>query len=133
MGQRFKGRLYPGLVFKKAECLINRHGKDLMYIPPIIGDFQNVLLKAFPSAVGAGDEDIREELHLYLLKTFSPACFAPARWRIKRKMGGAKSFCPGPGSLGQKIPNRVHGLGVCQGVGPWGASDGSLVHQDHIM
>ncbi len=133
MGQRFKGRLYPGLVFKKAKCLINRHGKDLMYIPLIIGDFQNVLLKAFPSAVGTGDEDIGEKLHLYLLKPFSPACFTPAQWRIKRKMGGAKSLCQGPGSLGQKSPNRVHGLGVCQGVGPGGASDRPLVHKDHIM
>ena len=133
MGQRFKGRLYPGLVFKKTECLINRHGKDLVNVPPIIGDFQDVILKAFASAVGAGDEDIGEELHLYLLKTFSPACFTPAQWRIKRKMGRAKSLCQGPGSLGQKSPNRFHGPGVCQGVGPWGASYGSLVHKDHIM
>ena len=94
--------------------------------------FEDLFLESFPAAVRTADKNVREKLHFHLFKSVPAARLAPTAGYIKRKMAGIEARRPGRRRAGKQTADRIHGLGVGQGVGPWRAADGPLVHQFYI-
>ena len=131
--QRFQCTKDPGVVFEKDKSLVYGHGKQVIDVFALEGDLQHFFYEAPTATLRAGDEDIGEELHLHLFKSGPLAGLTPASCHIERKVAGLETSGPGFSGIGHKLSNRVQGLGVGEQVGTGRATDGPLVHHDHII
>src|SRR5699024_12364398 len=83
--KRFQAVDYFRLIFKKEKGLIDGHLQYIGYRLLLIGNFNDMLLKAIAAASFAGQEDIRDKLHFHLNFTLSLAYIATAALNIERE------------------------------------------------
>ena len=133
IGQRSQGGHNFGLIIKKFQGLANRQIENIVDILTLIGDLQNRFFEAPALAVGAGDEHIRQKLHLDLFEAIAFAGLTASAIDVKRKIARPEALGPGRIGGGQQFADGVKSLGVGQRIGPRGAADGALVDQNHII
>ena len=81
----------------------------------------------------AGNEDIRQEVHLDLDDAFTPAGFAAAALDIERESSGHVAPRLGLGQRGEEFPDRGEQSGVGGGIRAWRAADRALIDLDHLV
>ena len=131
-GERREKGGEPGRVLEEGAGLVHGHGKNAVDVFAPVGDVQHLGQKPRAPALRAGDEHVREELHLDLFEPFAPARGASARGRVEGEEGGGDAPCPCLAGACEEGPHPVHGLGVGEGVGPGGPADGTLVHEHGV-
>src|SRR4029450_6918031 len=81
----------------------------------------------------AGDKNIREKLHLYLLEPTALAGFAAPTGGIEGERAGAKTPRLGIWRSGKQASDMVVGFDVGHRIGTRRAPNGGLIHHDHLV
>lgn len=89
-------------------------------------------MEAAALAGGAGDEDIREELHGNLLVAHAPAALTAATPGVKGESGGGEAGALGLFGGGKEFADGVVDVEIEEGGGAGGLAERGLVDQDHI-
>ena len=116
-------------MIEKEAGLVHRQVQHVVDVLALVPDFHGLGLEALPLAIGAADEDVGHEVHLYLLDAASGAGLAPPPRRVEREMSGAVAHVPRQRGFGEQAPDRVVGFQVRDGVAPGALADGALVEQ----
>ncbi len=96
-------------------------------------DIQNLIAVAAAVAVRAAQIHVREKLHLDVLETVARAGRAAAVAGIEAEGAGGVLPLLGCGLSGKQAADGIEGAHVAGGVRARGATDGALIHHDHII
>ena len=96
-------------------------------------DLQGLPVVPLALADLAGDEDVRQEVHLNFQHAVAGAGLAPSAPDVEAEP--ARTVAPALGLLrgSKQVPDVVEQPRVGGGVGPGGAADGALVNIDHLV
>jgi len=99
----------------------------------LVADFQGLAVVALALADVAGDEYIREEVHLHPGDAIALAGLATPALDVKAKAPGAVAARAGLGCAGQQFPDAGKQPRIGGRVRAWGPSDGALVDGHHLI
>src|SRR5919197_653069 len=91
------------------------------------------MAEACALALRAGDENIREKLHLHLLETTALAGFAAPAGGVEGERAGAKTPRLGVWRGGKQASDMVVGFDVGYRIGAWRAPNGRLIDHDDLV
>ena len=115
------------------EGFIDGHGQEIGDVLALIEDGQGFLIVTFAAAAVAGYQDIREEMHLDLLRSGPLAFLAAAAGKVEAEP--ARRVAPHPRFRRprEQLPERCEQAGVGRGIGAGRPADGFLVHGDDFV
>ena len=116
-------------VVEKGHRLCHSQLQDVSDGTALVRHFQYLAAKTRPVAVRAGDEDVRQELHVDFLEAAPLTCFAASPCGVEGERAGAQTALVGRRSAGEQAPNMVPHLDIRGRVGSRGTPHGCLINQ----
>ena len=94
---------------------------------PLVGELESGAGVAGAVALGAGEVEVGEELHLDLFEAVAPASFAASGARVEGKVSGGESGEGAVGAGGKEFADQFEGTEIDDGGRAGGAGEGGLV------
>ncbi len=113
--------------------LVERQVEDLSDVAPAEGDLEHLGPEAAAPAVGAGDEDVGEELHLDPLQAVPLAGGAAPAAGVEREVRGREPPRARRRRRGEGAPHGIERLQVRCRVAARRAADGGLIDEDALL
>ena len=117
---------------KEGERFRNRERENVCDRFTLVADFESGLVVTGAVAFRAGKVEVREELHLYLLKSIAGAPLTAASAGIKGEITGLDSSQLPVRGTGKELSHEIEGSQVDNGRGAGSAGEGALVHDPCI-
>ncbi len=121
------------LIAEEADELLRRAFEQIGDREAPHADLQDFVLEAAAFAVGAAQVNIRKELHFDVFEPFAVAVLTAPPRHVEGEVPGRVAPCDGFRGLGEQLSDRFEDPCVGQEVGSRRASDGLLVHEDHLF
>gem|GEM_PF-3061300 len=131
--QRLQHTANLGHVLEQLQGLLDVHLQHVVNTLPSIADLQRFAVEAFALTDRAGDPDVREEIHLQLVRPVPLASFAPAAGAIEAEPAGLVAAHLRVRHLGEVGADLVEDLDVGRRVRSRGAPDRRLVDVDDLV
>ena len=113
--------------------LVHRHLQHVGDALAFVADLQGLPVVALALADLAGDEDVRQEVHLDLQHAVAGAGLAPAAPDVEGEPARAVAPALGLRRGGKEVPDVVEKPRIGGGVGAGRAADGALVDVHHLV
>src|SRR5205085_2880719 len=96
-------------------------------------DGEDLRLVAFAVALRAANENVAEELHLYLFVAHAAATLAAADPGVEGESARGKALGNSLGRGGEEVANAIEHTQIERGAGTWRAGERRLVHHHHFF
>ena len=131
--ERAEGPVDLPMVFEEWKGLIDGHLEDVMDRLPLPFHFEGLSIVTGALADVAGDPDIREEVHLQLDRSSPAAGLTTTSSHVEREAPRGIATLLRDRGVGEQFPDLVEDLRVRRWIGPRGAADGALIHDDGLI
>ena len=130
-GLQFPCDVWDGL--EEFIGLAHRHLKDVVDVLALVAYGEGVFLVAPSPAFVADHVHRRQEIHFNNLESGAVAGLAASACHIEGEPAGLEAADLCVGCVLEKVADVVEDSCECRRIGPWGASDGTLVDFDQLV